>query len=95
MARCPGESQRVLYLWSRGMNQFSEGTAKVRSLIDVHLVTGEVKKLAAGLFSLTRGSNAISIFLEAELKATALQLNLAFFSSRRILCQSDSKNAKC
>ena len=52
-ARCPGESQRVLYLWSMGMNQFSEGTAKVRSLIDLHLVTGQVKK-PAGLFSLTQ-----------------------------------------
>ena len=35
-ARCPGESQRVLYLRSRGMNQSSVGTAKVRSLIDLH-----------------------------------------------------------
>ena len=54
VARCPGGSPRVLYLWSMGMNQSSEGTAKVRSLIDLHLVTGQVKKPAAGLFSLTR-----------------------------------------
>ena len=94
-ARCPGESQRVLYLWSMGMNQSSEGTAEVRSLIGLHLVTGEVKKPAAGLFSVTRGPNAIPIFLEPELKATAVQLNLAFFSSRMISCQSYSKKAKC
>jgi len=77
-----------------GMNQSSEGTAKVRSLIDLHLVTGQVKKLGAGLFSLTGGQNAIPISLEPELKATAVQLNLAFFSSSSISCQSDRKKAK-
>jgi len=94
-ARCPGESQRVLYLWSMGMNQSSEGTAKVRSLIDLHLVTGQVKKRGAGLFSLTRQPNAIQISLEPELKATAVQLNLAFFFSRMISCHSARKKAKC
>jgi hypothetical protein len=84
----------VLYLWSMGMNQSSEGTAKVRSLIDLHLVTGQVKKPGAGPFSLTRWPNAIPISLEPELKATAVQLNLAFFSSSRISCQSDRKKAK-
>ena len=86
----------MLYLWSMGMNQSSEGTAKVRSLIDLHLVTGQVKKPGAGLFSLTQQPNAIPISLvEPELKATAVQLNLAFFSSSRISCQSDRKKAKC
>jgi ferredoxin-nitrate reductase len=37
-ARYWGESQRVLSLWSMGINQSSEGTAKVRSLIDLHLL---------------------------------------------------------
>jgi hypothetical protein len=84
----------VLYLWSMGMNPSFEGTAKVRSLIDLHLVTDRVKKPGAGPFSLTRGPNAIPISLEPELKATAVQLNLAFFSSSRISCQSDRKKAK-
>ena len=70
------------------MNQSSEGTAEGRSLIDLHLVTGQVKKPGAGPFSLTRGPKAIPISLEPELKATAVQLNLAFFSSSRISCQS-------
>jgi hypothetical protein len=76
------------------MNQPSEGTAKVRSLIDLHLVTSQVKKPGAGPFSLTRGPNAIPISLEPKLKAAAVQLNLAFFSSSRISCQSDRKKAE-
>ena len=74
-----------------GMNQSSEGTAKVRSLIDLHLVTGQVKKPGAGLFSLTRGPNAIAISLEPELKATAVPLNLAFFSSSMISSERSQK----
>jgi ferredoxin-nitrate reductase len=58
-ARFWGESQRVLSLWSMGMNQSSEGTAKVRSLIDLHLVTGQVGKPGAGPFSLTGQPNAM------------------------------------
>ena len=78
-----------------GINQSSEGTAEVRSLIDLHLVTSQVKKPGAEPFSLTRGPNAIPISLEAELKATAVKLNLALFSSSTISCQSDRKKAKC
>lgn len=84
----------MLYLRSMGINPSSEGTAEVRSLIDLHLVTGQVKKPGAGPFSLTRGPNPIPISLEPELKATAVQLNLAFFSSSTISCQSDRKKAK-
>ncbi len=54
-----GESQRVLSLWSMGMNQSSEGTAKVRSLINLHLMTGQVGKPGAGPFSLTGQPNAM------------------------------------
>ncbi|MBD1851536.1 nitrate reductase [Leptolyngbya sp. FACHB-711] len=58
-ARMWGESNRVLSLWSMGMNQSSEGTAKVRSLINLHLLTGQIGKPGAGPFSLTGQPNAM------------------------------------
>jgi ferredoxin-nitrate reductase len=58
-ARYWGESKRVLSLWSMGINQSSEGTAKVRSLIDLHLLTGQIGKPGAGPFSLTGQPNAM------------------------------------
>ncbi|MGB7445098.1 MAG: nitrate reductase [Coleofasciculaceae cyanobacterium] len=54
-----GESERVLSLWSMGINQSSEGTAKVRTLINLHLMTGNVGKPGAGPFSLTGQPNAM------------------------------------
>lgn len=53
------ESKRVLSLWSMGLNQSSEGTAKVRSLINLHLLTGQIGKPGAGPFSLTGQPNAM------------------------------------
>jgi len=53
------ESKRVLSLWSMGLNQSSEGTAKVRTLIDLHLMTGNIGKPGAGPFSLTGQPNAM------------------------------------
>ncbi len=58
-ARWWGESKRVLSLWSMGMNQSSEGTAKVRTLINLHLITGNIGKPGAGPFSLTGQPNAM------------------------------------
>ncbi|ERT04795.1 nitrate reductase [Lyngbya aestuarii BL J] len=58
-ARWWGESNRVLSLWSMGMNQSSEGTAKVRTLINLHLMTGNIGKPGAGPFSLTGQPNAM------------------------------------
>jgi ferredoxin-nitrate reductase len=54
-----GRSQRVLSLWSMGMNQSSEGTAKVCALINLHLMTGQIGKPGAGPFSLTGQPNAM------------------------------------
>ncbi|WP_414543563.1 molybdopterin oxidoreductase family protein [Nostoc sp. CCY0012] len=54
-----GESQRVLSLWSMGVNQSSEGTAKVRSIINLHLMTAQIGKPGAGPFSLTGQPNAM------------------------------------
>lgn len=54
-----GESARVLSLWSMGVNQSSEGTAKVNSIINLHLLTGAIGKPGCGPFSLTGQPNAM------------------------------------
>ncbi|MBW4694993.1 MAG: nitrate reductase [Lyngbya sp. HA4199-MV5] len=58
-ARYWGESKRVLSMWSMGINQSSEGTAKVRSIINLHLMTGQIGKPGTGPFSLTGQPNAM------------------------------------
>ena len=58
-ARYWGESKRVLSLWLLGLNQSREGTAKVRTLINLHLMTGQIGKPGAGPFSLTGQPNAM------------------------------------
>jgi ferredoxin-nitrate reductase len=52
-------SQRILSLWSMGINQSSEGTAKVRAIINLHLMTGTIGKPGSGPFSLTGQPNAM------------------------------------
>ena len=59
VARCWAESDRVLSLWSMGVNQSAEGTAKVQSIINLHLLTGQIGKPGAGPFSLTGQPNAM------------------------------------
>ncbi|MGJ5674325.1 MAG: molybdopterin oxidoreductase family protein [Nostochopsis sp.] len=58
-ARYWGQSQHVLSMWSMGVNQSSEGTAKVRAIINLHLMTGQIGKPGAGPFSLTGQPNAM------------------------------------
>ncbi|WP_121970936.1 nitrate reductase [Leptolyngbya sp. BC1307] len=58
-AKLWGESQRVLSLWSMGVNQSSEGTAKVQTIINLHLMTGNIGRPGAGPFSLTGQPNAM------------------------------------
>lgn len=58
-ARLWGESQNVLSLWSMGINQSSEGTAKCRTIINLHLMTGNIGRPGAGPFSLTGQPNAM------------------------------------
>ena len=58
-ARYWSESDRVLSLWTMGVNQSSEGTAKVRAIINLHLMTGQIGKPGAGPFSLTGQPNAM------------------------------------
>ncbi|MFM6153909.1 MAG: molybdopterin-dependent oxidoreductase, partial [Sphaerospermopsis kisseleviana] len=48
-----GKSKAVLSMWSMGVNQSCEGTAKVRTIINLHLMTGQVGKPGTGPFSLT------------------------------------------
>ncbi len=58
-ARYWGQSRHVLSMWSMGVNQSSEGTAKVRTLINLHLMTGQIGKPGCGPFSLTGQPNAM------------------------------------
>lgn len=53
------KGSRVLSLWSMGLNQSSEGTAKVCSVINLHLLTGQIGKPGSGPFSLTGQPNAM------------------------------------
>jgi ferredoxin-nitrate reductase len=53
------DSQKVLSMWSMGVNQSSEGTAKVRHIINLHLMTKQLGKPGAGPFSLTGQPNAM------------------------------------
>jgi ferredoxin-nitrate reductase len=58
-ARWWADSKRVLSMWSMGVNQSSEGTAKVRHIINLHLMTGQIGKPGSGPFSLTGQPNAM------------------------------------
>lgn len=58
-ARYWGQSKRVLSMWSMGINQSTSGTAKVRTLINLHLMTGQIGKPGSGPFSLTGQPNAM------------------------------------
>lgn len=58
-ARYWGNAEKVLSLWSMGINQSSEGTAKVRTLINLHLMTATIGKPGCGPFSLTGQPNAM------------------------------------
>ncbi len=58
-ARMWADSARVLSLWSMGVNQSTEGTAKVRTIINLHLMTGNIGRPGAGPFSLTGQPNAM------------------------------------
>ena len=58
-ARYWGKAKNVLSMWSMGLNQSSEGTAKARTLINLHLLTGQMGRPGAGPFSLTGQPNAM------------------------------------
>ncbi|MFB2834540.1 molybdopterin oxidoreductase family protein [Floridanema evergladense] len=58
-ARYWGQSKSVLSMWSMGVNQSSEGTAKVQTINNLHLMTGQIGKPGSGPFSLTGQPNAM------------------------------------
>ena len=58
-ARYWADSSKVLSMWSMGVNQSSEGTATVSTIINLHLMTGNIGKPGAGPFSLTGQPNAM------------------------------------
>jgi ferredoxin-nitrate reductase len=58
-ARYWAESERVLSMWCVGVNQSSEGTAKVQTIVNLHLMTGQLCRPGAGPFSLTGQPNAM------------------------------------
>ena len=52
-------SERVVTLFSQGVNQSSAGTDKVNSIINCHLLTGRIGRPGMGPFSLTGQPNAM------------------------------------
>ncbi|MDO8606883.1 MAG: molybdopterin-dependent oxidoreductase [Phaeospirillum sp.] len=53
------ETEKVVTLWSQGINQSSSGTDKVDAIINCHLETGRIGRPGMGPFSLTGQPNAM------------------------------------
>lgn len=53
------QTERVVTLFSQGINQSSSGTDRVNSIINCHLATGRIGKPGAGPFSITGQPNAM------------------------------------
>ncbi|WP_413699167.1 molybdopterin-dependent oxidoreductase [Psychromonas sp. KJ10-10] len=51
--------EKVLTIYSQGVNQSSQGTDKVNSIINCHLATGRIGKPGMGPFSITGQPNAM------------------------------------
>jgi assimilatory nitrate reductase catalytic subunit len=52
-------TEKVVTLWSQGVNQSSAGTDKVNAIINCHLATGRIGKPGMGPFSVTGQPNAM------------------------------------
>lgn len=52
-------TEKVVSLYSQGVNQSSSGTDKVNSIINCHLATGRIGQLGMGPFSITGQPNAM------------------------------------
>jgi assimilatory nitrate reductase catalytic subunit len=52
-------TERVLTVFSQGVNQSSAGTDKVNAIINVHLATGRIGRAGMGPFSITGQPNAM------------------------------------
>jgi assimilatory nitrate reductase catalytic subunit len=53
------ETERVVTLYSQGVNQSAQGTDKVNAILNCHLATGRIGKVGASPFSLTGQPNAM------------------------------------
>jgi len=58
-AGCIGAAKGFISMWTMGLNQSVAGVDKILSLINLHLVTGQIGKAGAGPFSLTGQPNAM------------------------------------
>ncbi len=54
-----GNTDKVVTLYSQGVNQSSSGTDKVNSIINAHLATGRIGREGTGPFSMTGQPNAM------------------------------------
>jgi assimilatory nitrate reductase catalytic subunit len=52
-------TERVVTLYSQGVNQSAQGTDKVNAILNCHLATGKIGKVGASPFSLTGQPNAM------------------------------------
>ena len=52
-------AERVVTLYSQGVNQSAQGTDKVNAILNCHLATGRIGRRGAGPFSLTGQPNAM------------------------------------
>jgi len=52
-------TERVMTVWSQGVNQSSAGTDKVNAIINCHLITGRIGRPGMGPFSVTGQPNAM------------------------------------
>ncbi|WP_310619838.1 nitrate reductase [Flexibacterium corallicola] len=52
-------TEKVVTLYSQGVNQSSSGTAKVGAILNCHLATGRIGRVGMGPFSLTGQPNAM------------------------------------
>jgi assimilatory nitrate reductase catalytic subunit len=53
------KTERVVTLYSQGVNQSAQGTDKVNAILNCHLATARIGKVGAGPFSLTGQPNAM------------------------------------
>ncbi|MEH6451831.1 MAG: molybdopterin-dependent oxidoreductase [Psychromonas sp.] len=53
------QTEKVITIYSQGVNQSSQGTDKVNSILNCHLATGRIGKAGMGPFSVTGQPNAM------------------------------------
>lgn len=56
---CFSSTEKVITIYSQGVNQSTSGSDKVNSIINCHLATGKIGKLGTGPFSITGQPNAM------------------------------------